>query len=219
MRSAFRETMRHEQRRAWRREWVLCALAALLLASFMIRHLEGKYLPAMQSLLSAQISNQVTRHFSENLTSELSGEVSYSDLVTLERDEAGQITAITTNIAKMNLLKEQVVSETGKYIEGLDASEFSIPVGSLTKRAISSGRGLKVPVKAIAAGTVTAEFQQSFSEAGINQTRHQILLEVTVPVEMLLAGETWTETVKTQILVAETVIVGQVPQTYLQFSN
>ncbi len=219
MRSAVREAMRHEQRRAWRREWVLCVLAALLLASVMIRHLEGKYLPALQSLLSTQVSNQVTHHFSETLAGELSGEVSYSDLVTLERDEAGQITAITTNVAKMNLLKEQVVSETGAYIDGLDRSEFAIPVGSLTNRAIFSGRGLKVTVKAITAGTVTAVFQQSFTEAGINQTRHQILLEVTVPVEMLLAGETWTETVKTQILVAETVIVGQVPQTYLQFSK
>lgn len=202
-----------------RREWSLCALAALLLAGVFIRCVESRYLPVLQELLSAQVSSQVTGQLSQTIAGELTGAVSYTDLVTLERDAQGQITAITTDVAKMNLLKEQVVSQTAAYIDGLEESAFAIPVGSLTKRTVFSGRGLKLSVKALTAGRVTAEFQQAFTQGGINQTRHQILLEITAPVEFLLAGETWTETVTTQILVAETVIVGQVPQTYLNISN
>ena len=90
-----------------------------------------------------------------------------------------------------------------------------MPVGSLTGISLFSGRGFSLPVEVVAVGSAHGDFQSQFTSAGINQTRHRILLEVTVSVEILLPGETMQTEICPQVPIAETVIVGQVPDTYL----
>lgn len=200
-------------------EWAGCLLLAFLLSAFCISHLERRFFPIFQTLISTEISGEVTAQVNNALSDQLGKEVTYSDLVHLERDATGQITAITTNISEINRLRGEAVSQTANLLLALEPKQFSVPIGSLTNWSLLSGRGMRISVRGITAGTVTAEFRQDFSAAGLNQTRHQILLHITAPVTILLSGQVWTQTVETELLMGETVLVGSVPETYLQISN
>ena len=92
-------------------------------------------------------------------------------------------------------------------------------IGTLTGSPLLAGRGPKLTVKMETMGTAAAAFRDKFTAAGINQTKHQILLDVDVYVTILLPGITTYTKVSNEVSVAETVIVGSVPQTYTYFST
>ena len=101
----------------------------------------------------------------------------------------------------------------------MSARELSIPIGTLTGSALLAGRGPRIRVRMESVGSSTARFNNQFESAGINQTKHQIILEVDVSVAILLPGFTTATKVSTAVTVAETVIVGAVPDTYTYFST
>ena len=97
----------------------------------------------------------------------------------------------------------------------MDTSDLGIPLGSLILPEVLSGRGPEIPIKIISIRNSDAYFESSFSQAGINQTLHKLSMNVLVDVSVLVLGKTENFTVKSQVVVAETVIVGNVPNTYL----
>ena len=179
-------------------------LIGLLLALALIGHLEFQLRPVLDAAVAEEIGARGVR---------------YSDLVTIERNEAGDITALTSDMAAMNELRSGIFAAVLVAIDQLDPDGLSIPVGNLTGISLFSGRGFDLPVEVAAVGSAHGDFQSQFTSAGINQTRHRIVLEVTVSVEILLPGETIQTQVSAQVPVAETVIVGQVPDTYLGLSS
>ena len=143
-------------------------------------------------------------------------EITYSDLVTIQRDSAGTITALTTNTAAMNQLRAELIGVVLEALDGVDVSQIQIPLGSLVDLDLLWGLGPTMKVHAMTVGTVEGEFQSQFSSAGVNQTLHKIDLELAVPLTLMLPGGAVETVCETQIPIAETVIVGQVPQIFLQ---
>ena len=90
-----------------------------------------------------------------------------------------------------------------------------IPIGNLTGVSLLMGRGPKVPVQIIVLTPSKVEFSNSIITAGINQTKHQVNLEVIVDIDVLIPWDTASTQVKTEVLIADTVIVGKVPDTYM----
>ena len=101
----------------------------------------------------------------------------------------------------------------------VSTTELSIPIGTLTGSSLLAGRGPAIKVKMQSVGSTTASFRNTFGSAGINQTRHQILLDVQVNMSILLPGFRTSTKVNNEISVAETVIVGSVPENYTYFST
>ena len=107
-------------------------------------------------------------------------------------------------------------------LDGVDVSQIQIPLGSLVDLDLLWGLGPTMKVHAMTVGTVEGEFQshsralRQFSSAGVNQTLHKIDLELAVPLTLMLPGGAVETVCETQIPIAETVIVGQVPQIFLQ---
>ena len=101
----------------------------------------------------------------------------------------------------------------------MSSSELSIPVGSLTGVALLAGRGPDVHIKVLSVGSPTAEFENRFTDAGINQTKHQIKLDVVIDIDVIMPWQTVSTQVVSEILIAETVLLGDVPQTYLNWGN
>lgn len=143
--------------------------------------------------------------------------VAYSDLVSIQRDTSGTITALTTETVAMNRLRARLVGVVLEALEGIDVSQIQIPLGSLLDLDLLWGLGPTMNVHAMALGTVEGEFSSEFSSAGINQTIHKIELDLVIPLTLMLPGRVVETVCETQIPIAETVIVGQVPETYLQF--
>lgn len=145
--------------------------------------------------------------------------VTYESLIHVERDSAGKVLSITTDVVKMNLLKTKIMTEVQNAFNNDAASAVKVPLGTLLGGSIFYGRGPDVTLNITLSGNVAAEFKSSLTSAGINQTRHQIYLNVGTNVYSFLPGISAATKVNTDVLVAETVIVGTVPNTVLNFDK
>jgi len=143
-----------------------------------------------------------------------SGGMDYSDLVTLEKDRDGNITALITNMSKINTVQAEMSNAVVQRFGESDLTEIGIPLGNLFGTAILSGRGPRVKIRMLSVTNVSTEFRHEFSSAGINQTRHQILMDIHVGLGVLFAGRKETDDVTVTVNIAETVIIGGVPNTY-----
>lgn len=206
------------RRRGGRWKLAAAALLAVLLAAVLTAMAQLR--PIMDSMATARVSNVIHKAVAEAVSETIAtGRYDYTDLIRLEKDDGGKITALTSNMIQFNQLQIDVSENVMKKVGSVSSSELSIPVGSLTGVALLAGRGPDVHIKVLSVGSPTAEFENRFTDAGINQTKHQILLNVDVNVQMLMPGYTRTITVSSTLSVAETVIVGSVPETYTYFHS
>lgn len=144
------------------------------------------------------------------------GVIQYDRIVYFEKDLDGRITALKTNIGEVNRLKTDILHIINDEILALDNSDIGIPLGSLFLPELLSGHGPTIPVHILSIRNSDANFHSNFTQAGINQTLHQVTMQVSVDVAVLVLGETTAFTMESEVVVAETVIVGQVPNTFLQ---
>ena len=211
----------------WRREaerrlrrgmppWVLTWLVAAAVMLCAVRLTEHALRPVLSAAARYQVQSQVTAAVEQWAAQDLQERgVDYGDFVTITRNDAGEITALSADMAALNLLRAEL---SAHLLERLEDSqlELTVPVGSLLPFEPTWARGPDLHLRALALGTASAEFESEFTSAGINQTRHRLWLELSVPVTVLLPGGGEELTVDSRLCVAETVIVGQVPQTWFQ---
>ena len=173
--------------------------------------------PTVTELAKAKVKNAVTSIINDAVNETLSSEaISYGDLVTLEKDTAGQVTVLAANTAQLNALRTEILGRILEQVEQLDSQELGIPLGNLTGFATASDLGPVLPVRVLTAATPTAAFEHVFTSSGINQTLHQVMLNVQVECTLLIPGGTVDTVVEAQVCAAETLLVGQVPDTYLE---
>ena len=209
-------------RRRLDRRALLRVLALLLAVSLLALTLTAtaRMRPLLESLATTRVSNTFNRIIFEAVNEAIqNGDISYERLISLEKDSEGKITAVHSNMAAFNRLQAQILDIILAKIDQVSARELSIPIGTLTGSALLAGRGPRIRVRMESVGSSTARFNNQFESAGINQTKHQIILEVEVSVAILLPGFTTATKVSTAVTVAETVIVGAVPDTYTYFST
>ena len=197
----------------------LCS--AVLLISMIIAVIFGtfriKYRDTIRSLSHTQVMNVTSDLINDAIDQQIeTGNIQYDRIVYFEKDLDGKITALKTNMSEVNRLKTDILNRINDEILAMDSSNLSVPIGSLVLPELFSGKGFGIPVHILAIRNSDASFQSYFTQAGINQTLQQLTMEVSVDVAVLVLGKTDSFTVKSQVVVAETVIVGQVPDTYLQ---
>ena len=176
--------------------------------------------PVMRSMATARVSNLVNRIVSAAVNDAVAdGDIDYQNFVIFDKDEAGHITALRSNVAEVNRMQSRIADEILRRLSEDSTSELEIPLGTLTGSALLAGRGPRLFVRMQAVGSANAVFRNQFTSAGINQTRHQIFLDVDVYMSILLPGMKTSTKVTNEIAVAETVIVGSVPDTYTYFST
>ena len=197
---------------------ILCLTAVLaLLAVAVLLVLRTKYRKALTELAQTQVKNVTSDLINDAVDREIAeGTIQYDRLVYFEKDLEGRITALKTNMGEINRLKTETLALINQEILDMDSSALGVPIGSLVLPEVFAGRGFSIPIEILAIRNSDASFSSSFSQAGINQTLQQMKMDVFVDVTVLILGSTESFTVTSQVVVAETVIVGQVPNTYLQ---
>lgn len=197
---------------------ILCLTAVLaLLAVAVLLVLRTKYRKVLTELAQTQVKNVTSDLINDAVDQEIAeGTIQYDRLVYFEKDLEGRITALKTNMGEINRLKTETLALINQEILDMDSSALGVPIGSLVLPEVFAGRGFSIPIEILAIRNSDASFSSSFSQAGINQTLQQMKMDVFVDVTVLILGSTESFTVSSQVVVAETVIVGQVPNTYLQ---
>lgn len=204
--------MRRKMRRFRR---IMCGLLAFALFIFLM--LRGRYRDVVRELAETSVKNSTSDLTNEAISRQmLEGKIQYDRIVYFEKDLNGRITALKTNIGEVNHLKTDILNIINSRILALDSSDIGIPLGSLFLPELLSGKGPSIPVRILSVRNSEASFSSRFTQAGINQTLHQLVMEISVDVAVLVLGETNSFTVRSEVVVAETVIVGDVPDTFIQ---
>lgn len=193
-------------------------MTVLLIASFaLLLMFRSRYQDVIRELAETQVKNTTSDLANDAIAKQIAdGVIQYDRIVYFEKDLDGRITALKTNMSEVNRLKTDILNIINDEILALDTSDIGIPLGSLFFPELFSGKGPAIPVHILAIRNSDAGFTSDFSQAGINQTLHQLTMQVSVDVAVLVLGKTSSFTITSEVVVAETVIVGAVPDTYLQ---
>lgn len=195
----------------WR---LLILFLALCLLFLMLR---SRYQDVIRALAETQVKNTTSDLTNDAIAKQIAqGVIQYDRIVFFEKDLDGRITALKTNMSEVNRLKTDILNLINDEILALDTSDIGIPLGSLFLPELLSGKGPAIPVHILSIRNSDAAFSSAFSQAGINQTLHQLIMVVSVDVAVLVLGQTSSFTVTSEVVIAETVIVGDVPNTFLQ---
>lgn len=194
------------------------AALLLILAGALYLFVVLRLYPMIEKVAAVNVDNDAAGAINRAIDNVIDeGRISYERLVLLEKDENGRITALQTNMAEANHLKTDVLAQIGKNILDLSVEDLSIPLGSVLFPELLSGSGPLITVRVLAVRTSYANFQNRFSAAGINQTLHQIVMHVGITVTVATPSGLLDVPVVSDVVVAETVIVGTVPDTYVSF--
>jgi sporulation protein YunB len=189
-------------------------ISVFLLIFFIFRL---KYRDALAELARTQVTNATSDLINDAIDSQmLNNNIQYDRIVYFEKDLEGRITALKTNMSEVNRLKTAILNLINDEILAMDTSELGIPIGNFLFPEIFSGKGPSIPIRILSIRNSDASFHSAFSEAGINQTLQKLNMDIQVDVSVLVLGQINSFTVSSQVVVAETIIVGQVPEMFFQ---
>lgn len=202
----------------YKHKWVkqLCVIIAgiiLLLTVFIcvdkrMRNVICDYSASMgETVIIRTVDETVSNIFTEN-------NITYDDLVSLSRDETGQVTSLEVNAAKMNYIKSQISVRVADEIFKKERFTLAIPFGTIIGNEYTVGRGPNIKFKMQITTTVVADFESKFYAAGINQVLHQIHIKVKANGQTIIPWYRSAFNVQTSVIAAQTVIVGLTPDAY-----
>lgn len=191
---------------------VACLAAVIALLG---TYLNGVIFPIILDISEARAREMVSETVETVLYSNLQGREDEAGYVSVNRDSKGNVSSVQVNYAVLNSLSQEIAKGIQEKLELLQEKEIVIPAGVLLGDTIFSSSGPGITVKVIPVGSVGTEFRSQFLHTGINQTKHSITLRVKVTVGIMAPLAEKKAEIETDIPVAETVIVGNVPESYI----
>ena len=171
--------------------------------------------PIIETVNAYECHEMVSRVINDAVLAELENEnADYTKLVSLTTNSDGEVISLESNVMNINKLKTRIVQRLEREIERLPEVDIQIPIGTLLGIQLLHGKGFCVGMTVQPMGFATASIISEFSEAGLNQTLHRIVIEINADVDAIIPGFSTRVPVKTTIVAAETVIVGRVPNAY-----
>ena len=161
-------------------------------------------------LMSKRISTEVSNTEASNIIKNYK----YGDFVSISQDSNGMVQYIDSNVITINKVRADLANNIQNRLNSIEDGTFGIRLGSFTGMKLFAGRGPEVKVKMSTVGSVETELISEFFSAGINQTLHKIYIQVKCTVSVLTPYSSSEQVISSQILLAESVIIGTTPDTY-----
>lgn len=196
--------------------WIKLLAFFMVIFLFLI-YLDRQVRPTIKSMAGYNAKIIATREINDAVCMILDDQnIRYDTFVTLSKAEDGTVTAIETEVTSINRVKAEITKAVIVNLAKLQQQDIRIPIGTFSGWQFLSGRGPRVKFSVIPAGYITSEIISSFSDAGINQTHHQIILKINITVGSFIPGYSTSVSVPATFVLAETVIVGKIPENYTQ---
>ncbi len=201
------------------RKIIIPIAAVLLLSSVgMLLFLELRIKGVRDELSALEATSVASSAFTAGLNASLEDyKLNYSDIVSFTYDENGNIKSLSTDIVTLNTLGNTIGDNTDKYINSVGTYEIKLPISSLLGGQMLSGIGPDISFYVTMRGLTSTNFINKFSDEGVNQTLHQIFLSVTIKTHVIFGGEVQIVEYNSEICIAESVIVGMTPNTFVDF--
>lgn len=189
------------------------AVSLLLILNFQI-------FPYAASVAEAAAVNAVNEIINNAVYDQLaSDDLSYSDFVKLTYDANGKVASVETNIPRLTGARTSLLRSVLGRLRNSDIMSVDIPLGTILGGELFSGRGPMVNIRLLLAQGLQCTVDNQFIEAGINQTLHRMMLNITINIRLLVPTERKTITLTNAYCIAETIIVGEVPEAYTKINR
>ena len=203
---------RVRRRRMMRR---LMLLVILLAMGFILA--ERNFRPLVFSLAEAKSAQLATQVLTRAAAQALEGETTYDDLMNVRMDANGQVALLSANTMRMNQLANKAGEAAQHMLKTMSSEQVSVPLGAARGLTIFAGSGPDIPVCIVPVGSITTNFVTEFEACGINQTRHKVYLTITAKIRIVIPNGAKTTEVTVNMLAAESIIVGAVPEGFVGY--
>lgn len=197
----------------------IVALFLLAIVIFGYILIDNAVRPTILSMSEARLRAIAVKSMNAAVRETVGNETNYTDLINIEKDQEGNIKLISANAVKMNNLAANTAITAQDKILNIGEQGISIPIGTIIGGQLLTGRGPSINVKIEPVGSVTTDFMTEFEDAGINQTRHKIFLILNASVRIVVGNAAQTVEISSQVLISETIIIGNVPQSFMKFDS
>ena len=152
-------------------------------------------------------------------TTNIMKKYNYENFFTIEKDEKENIQMINANVLKINQVTSDIALSIQKRLDENQKKSVHISLGAITGIKYLSGFGPKINIKIATTGNVETNLKSEFISQGVNQTMHRVYLEIKTNVNILTSFKTIQKTIENQVLIAENIIIGDIPSTYYNFEG
>lgn len=187
----------------------------ILLFAVVVAYIRFVVTPVVKTVAEEKVRALTVSTVNAAVTSVLEAEPSFVDMVEYGHDANGDLNSIKINATRVNAVMQRSVQKTQNGLSDMISSGVNIPVGSVSGITFLSGKGPNLNVAVIPVGSVDARLRSEFSEIGINQTIHKIYLSLDSTIKIIIPGAGNTIKSSSEVLLVESVIIGKVPDTYL----
>ncbi len=193
--------------------FLILFLISFLVGSFI--YIDRTLRPTIKVLAETKALELANKSINKSVAEVVKGQINYKDLMNVQLDSNGKITMIQANTVLMNSIASDVALEIQDELKKVKSTSSYIPIGTALGSPILAKYGPQLKVSIEPIGTVSIDFKTKFESSGINQTRHIIYIEASTKVRVVIPLTTSTQEVNVQIPVCETIIVGDVPESYV----
>ena len=172
--------------------------------------------PVIISTSEAQVKSLATKAIGSAVYEIVNQNDVYGDLITITKDPDGNVTLIQANGLQINLLTRSLTRLATSNLEKIGEQGIDIPIGTFSGMPILAGRGPNINIKMLPIGSISSSFKSEFANAGINQTNHRIYVTISSKISVVLPTVNQIVETSTQVLICENIIIGKIPDTYLQ---
>lgn len=205
-------------RRKKRRRVIILILIFLLLI-FSFYKVDRDFKPTMLAVCDSEARYVATETINSTIREEFGNKISYDDLMTIKTDKDGNVVMIQANTVELNRIGSEIALSVQDRIRGIGVRGVKIPLGVVLKNDLFAYYGPKVKFNMLPTGSVISSYRSEFQDAGINQTRHIVYLDVTTKVQVVVPIARNSINITTSVPIAESIIVGKVPNTYADFGS
>ena len=205
-------------RRVRRRRLLRRALLLLLLLLALFLLIDRNFRPLVFSLAEARSAAMASQVLSGALAEATQDGVTYEDLMNVKMDQNGQVALLSANTMRMNRLAQSAGAAAQRMLEQMSSERVTVPMGAALGMTLLAGSGPEIPVSIVPVGSVTTDFRTEFEACGINQTRHKVYLTLTANIRIVIPTGAQTTEVTVNMLAAESIIVGAVPEGFVGYN-
>lgn len=214
------DNMFNSRKRKHKRQIIACSFTFIAVFAAAIVLLEVKIRPVLATIAESRAKNIAIEAVNDAVWQVLSDDnINYNSLVSFTYTQDTTVNAVLVDSVKLNTVCAEIRSRITDYFSNLSERTIDIPIGSLTGVDLLAGKGPSVNIGITLSGSAQTEVINDFETAGINQTRHQIILKVKTKIYIIMQSGNITTETENSIIIAETVIVGEVPEIYSDGSN
>ena len=204
-----------QERKKKTKKFIWICIGSILILFYLFWVMETHLKPSILAIAEARAIGIATQSINKVIEDKVKNKVESKDLLDVKLDNQGKIVFIQPNTMEFNRLSAEITIDVQKTLQDLSRENIEIPLGQITGSQILASIGPNINVAVIPVGVVKIKTINNFEQAGINQTKHMISLAAETEVKIVVPMISKSSVVNTQVPIAEYVIVGDVPNTYV----